>query len=100
MSENDWETISDYYSELDGNSLLSLVVRSLIEDSDSDEDEEISSVERMEDNAYDGFHEAQECFAQPKRHIVKKNSDEVLLNSGSTISILNDEHLVKSIRPS
>ena len=40
VSVSDWETISDYYSELCNNSLHSLVVRSLIEDIDTSDDED------------------------------------------------------------
>lgn len=52
VSENDWETISDYYSESEEDSLPGFIVRSLV-DSDSDDDYYIKI---MEDSlSDDGF---------------------------------------------
>ena len=65
------------------------------EDKDYDFSNDESSDE--EDSSKDHDLSAQECFAQPKRS-TKKNNDEVLLDSGSTISIFKDKHLVENIR--
>ena len=50
-----------------------------------------------EDSSKDHDLSTQECFVQPEGS-AKKNNDEVLLDSGSTISIFKDKHLVENIR--
>ena len=70
----------------------------------SSEDESMSSAipssedepSDEEDSSKDHDLSPQECFAQLRRS-TKKNYDEVMLDSGSTISIYNDKDLVENI---
>ena len=54
MSVSDWETIRDYYSESDDDSLPDLIVRRIV-DSDSDNDSSIESMEENEESDDDFF---------------------------------------------
>ena len=98
VSESDWETISDYYSESEDDFLPDLLIIRLVA-GDSDDD---SSIESMEDSlseeSDDDFFDTHECFAQEKKQGVKKNLEEVILDSASTISIFKDACFVKNIR--
>ena len=78
-----------------------MVSRFIDDSSDEETDDERNYSEdefsdEEESNSKDHNCRAQECFAQPKR--VDKRKDEVMLDSGSTISIFKDEHLIQNIR--
>ena len=58
-----------------------------------------SSIESMEENEEsDDFFDTQECYVQEQKQESKKNPEEEILDSGSTISIFKDACLVRNIR--
>ena len=73
---------------MDDDILPDLLIRRLVEHSDSDD--ETSSMEISEDDYNNEIYELEECYIQPKKQIMEK--------SRWGITRQKDDHLVKNLR--